>query len=141
VPVDPATGDVGQVFTVARPVFPSSGCLWCNGLISAEGLQREAATAAERHAQRYVDEPDVVAPSVITLNATAASQAANDFLFWLTGLSQDGVSQDYMRFLPREREVRFDEPRKDGKCLECGRAPLSRFARGDGVDLPTKSGL
>jgi molybdopterin/thiamine biosynthesis adenylyltransferase len=138
VPVDAATGDVGEVFTVARPIFPSSGCLWCNGLISAEGLQREAATAAERRAQRYVDEPDVVAPSVITLNATAASQAANDFLFWLTGLTRPSVSHDYVRFLPRHREVRFDEPRKDPKCLECGQYPESRFARGDSADLPTK---
>lgn len=139
VPVDPATGDVGQVFTVARPVFPSSGCLWCNGFISTEGLQREAATAAERRAQRYVDEPDLTAPSVITLNATAASQAVNDFLFWLTGLTRQGTSRDYMRFLPREREVRFDEPRKDAKCLECGRTQSSRFARGDSVELPTRS--
>jgi len=70
VPVDPETGEVGEVFAVSRSVTPSSGCLWCNGLISSEGLQREAATASERRAQRYVDEPKVVAPSVITLNAT-----------------------------------------------------------------------
>jgi len=139
VPVDPTTGDVGQVFTVARPVFPSSGCLWCNGFISREGLQREAATAAERRTQRYVDEPDVVAPSVITLNATAASQSVNDFLFWLTGLTHQTTPLDYMRFLPRAREVRFDEPRKDSKCLECAHTQSSRFARGDSVELPTKS--
>ena len=61
-----------------RPVNPSSGCLWCNGLITREGLQREATTPSERQQQRYVDEPTVVAPSVITLNATVASQATND---------------------------------------------------------------
>lgn len=138
VPVDPTTGEVGEVFTVSRPVFPSSGCLWCNGLISPEALQQEAATAAERRAQRYVDEPDVVAPSVITLNATVASQAANDFLFSFTGLTREKASLDYLRFLPRQREVRFDEPRNDPKCLECGRQPLSRFARGDAAELPTK---
>lgn len=88
VPVDPATGTVGDVFAMCRPVTPSSGCLWCNGLISAEGLQREAATPKEQVAQRYVDEPAVVAPSVITLNATVASQAANDFLFAFTGLAE-----------------------------------------------------
>jgi hypothetical protein len=139
VPVDPTTGEVGDVFTVSRPVFPSSGCLWCNGLISPEALQQEAATAAERRAQRYVDEPDVVAPSVITLNATVSSQAANDFLFSFTGLTRAKTSLDYVRFLPRQREVRFDEPRKDPRCLECGREPLSRFARGDAAELPTKS--
>ena len=73
------------MFSVARPVAPDQGCLWCNQLISPAGLQHEAATAGERRAQNYLDEPDVVVPSVITLNATAASQAANDFLFAFTG--------------------------------------------------------
>jgi hypothetical protein len=36
--------------------------------------------------QRYVDEPEVVAPSVITLNAVAVSHAADDFMFYMTGL-------------------------------------------------------
>src|SRR5262249_35678562 len=129
---------VGEVFAVSRPVMPWSGCLWCNGLISTEGLQREAATASERRAQRYVDEPEVVAPSVITLNATVASQAANDFLFSITGLANSRTPTDYLRFLPRDREVRFDEPRRDRECAECGTEPRSRLARGDSFALPTK---
>lgn len=141
VPVDPETGEVGEVFAVARRVTPTTGCLWCNGLISSEGLQREAATTAERRAQRYVDEPDVVAPSLITLNATVASQAANDFLFALTGLISPDASADYMRFLPREREVRFDEPRKDPACTECSTASESRLARGDAAQLPTRASV
>lgn len=139
VPVDPETGEVGEVFSVNRPVTPSSGCLLCNGLISSEGLQREAATSREREAQRYVNEPEVVAPSVITLNAAVASQAANDFLFALTGLLKTGTSPDYLRFLPRRREVMFDRPRKDEACTECGMTSHSRFARGDGAELPTRS--
>jgi molybdopterin/thiamine biosynthesis adenylyltransferase len=140
VPVSAAAGEVGEVFAVARPVTPSSGCLWCNGLISSEGLQREAATPSERRAQRYVDEPEVAAPSVITLNATVASQAANDFLFSITGLTRLKTSSDYLRFLPRDREVRFDAPRRDAGCPECGAGSLSRLARGDSVSLPTKLG-
>jgi hypothetical protein len=139
VPVDPATGEVGSVFTVSRPIMPSSGCLWCNGLISSEGLQREAATQAERNAQRYVDDPEVTAPSVITLNATAVSQAANDFLFGLTGLISGDSSSDYLRFLPRNREAWFDEPRKDPTCTECSTISESRLARGDSFSLPTKA--
>lgn len=139
VPVDAETGEVGEVFAVARPVTPTSGCLWCNGLILSEGLQREAATSAERRAQRYVDEAHVVAPSVITLNATVASQAANDFLFSITDLTNPKTSADYLRFLPRDREVRFDEPRKDAACIECGTLSGSRLARGDSVALPTKT--
>ena len=41
-----------------------------------------------RKRQKYTDDPDVVATSVITLNATTAAQAANDFLFYMTGLAQ-----------------------------------------------------
>jgi len=77
---DKATGEILDVFSVSRPVSPDHGCLWCSGFISPAGLQREAASPAERRAQNYLDEPDVVAPSVITLNATAASHATNDFL-------------------------------------------------------------
>ena len=138
VPVDPETGEVGCVFSVSRPVIPSSGCLWCNGLISSEGLQREAATESERKAQRYVDEPEVVAPSVITLNATVAAQAANDFLLAYVGLTNPSASVDYLRFLPRHRDIRFDQPRADPACTECSTASASRLARGDSIQLPTK---
>jgi len=138
VPTDKATGVVKDVFTVCRPVIPSSGCLWCNGFISPDGLQREAATPEERAAQRYVDEVEVVAPSVITLNATAASQAANDFLFALMGLTRPDAPLDYLYFSPRRRAVRFDRPRKDQACGDCGVMSDSRFARGDAAPLPTR---
>ena len=138
VPVEPVTGEIGTIFTVCRPVDPNSGCLWCNGFISSEGLQREAATPGERKAQRYIDEPDIAAPSVITLNATVASQAANDFLFAFTGLTMPQASSDYLRFLPRQRQVWFDHPRKDEECRECGFRSYSRFGRGDSVSPPTR---
>lgn len=138
VPVDKVTGVVGDIFAVCRPVLPSSGCLLCNGLISPEGLQREAATPEERTAQRYVDDVDVIAPSVITLNATAASQAANDFLFAMTGLTRPDAPLDYMYFNPRCRAVRWETPRKDPVCEDCGVISDSRFARGDASSLPTR---
>ena len=79
--VDPATGAVDDVFTVVRFVEPGYGCLLCNGLISSDALQLESLSPDERRAQRYVDEPEVPAPSVITLNAVAAAHAVDDFLF------------------------------------------------------------
>jgi hypothetical protein len=81
----------------------------------------------------------LIAPSVITLNATVASQAANDFLLSITGLTNPKTSMDYVRYLPRDREVRFDEPRKDPWCTECGTVSSSRLARGDSAALPTKA--
>jgi hypothetical protein len=138
VPVDRNTGAVGDVFAISRPVTPTAGCLWCNGLILPGRLQEEVATSAERAAQRYVDEPYVVAPSVITLNATAASQAANDFLFSITGLTEPDAGAAFCRFRPRQREMWLDNPRRDPACLECGIGSRSRYARGDGAALPTR---
>lgn len=138
VPVDRVSGSVGQVYSVARPVTPESGCLWCNGLIPPARLQEEAATETERRAQRYVEEATIAAPSVITLNAEACGAAANDFLFAVAGLRLEEQRDDYLRFLPMKRAVRWDEPRRDPACPECGTEAPSRLARGDAVPLPTR---
>lgn len=138
VPVDKDTGAVGDVFTVSRPVWPSLGCLWCNQLITPAGLQREGETEQERRAQRYVDEQHVVAPSVITLNATAAAQAVNDFLFAFTGLTRDDATSGYYRLMPRARRVSFDRPRRGENCPHCSVSSGSSFARGDDAALSTK---
>lgn len=132
------TGAVRDVYAVTRPITPESGCLWCNGLIKPVKLQEESQTDEERRAQRYVDDPEIVAPSVITLNALAAAQAANDFMFYMTGLAAEDATPDYMRFLPSRREVRWDEPRSHPDCIDCGQSERSRFARGDGPRLPVK---
>lgn len=139
VPIDKITGNIGDVFTVVRPVTPSNGCLWCNGLITPEGLQRELETVAERKSQRYIDDDSVIAPSVITLNATAASHAVNDFLFLVMGLTDTNVRQEYMRSMPRKRSIVFDKPRRDQRCPHCSVVHLSSFARGDNASLPTRT--
>lgn len=135
VPVDPDTGAVGDVFTAVRFVEPGVGCLYCNGLISARALQEEAMTADERRAQRYVDEPEVPAPSVISLNAIPAAHAVNDFLFNVLDLKT--APSSWLRFSPRRNDVRFDEPRKDMECPECSNG-RGRLGRGDNVPLPVR---
>jgi molybdopterin/thiamine biosynthesis adenylyltransferase len=137
VQVDPASGDVLDAYSVVRPVTSESGCLLCNKLINSARLQEESISEADRQRQRYVDEPDVFAPSVITLNAVAVAHAANDFLFYMTGLRDAGVSSAYMRSQPRRRQNWLDEPRKSPACPECGEHPKSRLARGDARRLPT----
>lgn len=136
--VDAATGDIIDVFTVNRPVMPDYGCLWCNQLISPALLQEEAQSEEERRAQRYVDEPEIAAPSVITLNATVASQAANDFMFYMTGLTSPVADRSYLRFTPLDRTPWLDAPRKALDCPECGSGSKSRLARGDGRRLPLR---
>lgn len=138
VQVDNTTGDVVDVFSVSRPILPGSGCLWCNGLISSARLQEEALDAESRERQRYVDDPTVDAPSVITLNAVAAAHAADDFLFSVTGLLEEETPLRWLRFMPRRADAEFDLPRRDPDCPECGTGPKGRRARGSTRTLPTR---
>jgi len=140
VPVEKASGRVGDIFAVARPVLPSAGggCLWCNGLISPARLQDEALTLAERARQAYVDDPDVVAPSVITLNAVACAQAVNDFLLGFFGLLVPNASRGYLLNYGRERHWSSIECRHDDSCPTCGATPSSVFGRGDRGSLPCR---
>jgi tRNA A37 threonylcarbamoyladenosine dehydratase len=138
VSLNPSTGEVLDVHSVVRPVTPDEGCLWCNELISPQRLAEESLSERERAAQRYVDDPEVAAPSVITLNAVAAGNAATDFLFAVTGLVEPNASGDYLRSRPRMRDVRMDRPRHDLACPESSTHADSRFARGDGAPLPVR---
>lgn len=134
--LDKASGNILDVYAVVRPVTPGRGCMWCNELINKHRLAEECKTQQEIANQRYVDDEDVVAPSVNTLNAIATSQAANDFLFYITGMTKPSASRNYMRIRPAYRKVTMDEPRRDATCSECGEKEM-RYARGDQVELPT----
>ena len=141
VPVDLDSGAVGDVFSVARVVVPHSagGCLLCNQLIPSDKLAEEALNPGERRRQGYVR--DVPAPSVITLNAVGAAQAANDFLFGYLGLFDDQlVEPGYRIHYARSRQWRSIECAADDRCLHCGSAPGSAYARGDRAVLPCRGG-
>ncbi|WP_457663216.1 ThiF family adenylyltransferase [Sinorhizobium medicae] len=129
-------GDLTDVFSVVRPLRPGMNCLWCNQLINPGKLADEAKTHGERKRQRYVDDEDVGAPSVITLNGVGAAHACNDFLFFMMGLS--GGSTDYARYDSRSRSLTFSTPRADADCPECGCG--GRLGHGiTGPDLPVFS--
>ncbi len=141
VPVDKHTGKLGNVFSAARLVLPhqGGGCLWCNELIPAAMLQDEALSETERQQQRYVEDKQIAAPSVITLNALGAAQAVNDFLFHYLGLFDCGQAEaSYWLHYSRERKWRHTECRADSECLHCGTMSRSSFARGDRTALPCK---
>ena len=133
---DPDTGDLANVHSVVRLVTPSSGCLLCNQAVNRTRLRDESISADMRERQRYTDEPGMVAPSVITLNALSAGQAANDFLFHLTGLAAPDAYQGYVQGRPIERRVRLQQPRRDPACPDCGSGSNSRYGRGDALGLP-----
>lgn len=136
IPVDPDTGQVGDIHSNVRLVLPQRGCLRCNQLISPARLQDESLAEHERDAQRYIKE--VPAPSVITFNALTAAQATNDFLLMMTGLTHDHATTAYLRFQPRKRTLTAVSPRRDTNCRDCGNATRSRRARGDTRSLPLR---
>jgi len=141
VPIDGQTGFIVEPFTVTRPVmpFPEGGCLLCNELISAAQLQEEALSEAERKRQAYVEDPLVVAPSLITLNAVACAPAANDFLFGYFALLNKHVKRGYLMNFCRDRRWSHVDSRADDTCLHCGTAIGSIFARGDRAELPCRT--
>jgi len=132
----PETGAIEHVHTVVRWVLPDLGCLACNGAINPARLQEESISPLMLQRQKYTDDPEVIAPSVITLNAETASQAVNDFLFYMTGLASVDAFTGYVRTHPMKRIIETPRPRKDPFCGECGRQNYSRFAMGDAFSLP-----
>lgn len=133
---DAETGEVVNVHTTVRLVTPESGCLICNQAISPQRLQEESTPTADLQRQRYTDEAAVVAPSVISLNAVTAAEAANGFLFFVTGLAAPDAFQGFVQTYPRARRTRFVAPRRDADCPDCSDAHESRSARGATIGLP-----
>ena len=131
-------GTVGNLFCVSRMVTPEQGCLWCNGLINAGRLQGEAVPEVARRGYAYVDDPDVVAPSVVTMNAIACAHAADDFLFHLTGLKYDDAETGWFRWSSRRAVAGYDMPRRCKGCVECSQTGNSRLGMGDYGMLPTR---
>lgn len=131
---------IGDVFAATRLVLPGagSGCLECHGLISAAALQEESLSEGERRAQRYVEDEEVPEPSVITLNALSAAQAANDLLFLFTGLYDEGVELKHQIHFARERLLSTVDFCSREECLDCGTLRRSRYARGDRGRLPCR---
>ncbi|GGD69958.1 thiamine biosynthesis protein ThiF [Microbacterium murale] len=127
-------GEVTDIFSVSRMSSPGSGCLQCNGLIPAWKLTEEATSPEQRRRQRYVEDDAVHAPSVITLNAVAASRAVDDWLMAVGGLVEADVTRDrWAMYHPLVDEPVEVEPTQKPGCLQCG---PSRFAKGDGATLP-----
>jgi ThiF family len=125
---------IADIFSVSRMSTPGNGCLHCNGLIPAWRLTEEATSEAQRRRQRYVDDDGVHAPSVITLNAVAASRAVDDWLMAIGSLTEPTAAQDHwVEYHPLTDEVIECQPGKNPDCRHCG---PTRFALGDGTSLP-----
>lgn len=130
------SGVIESVMAHARPVTPESGCLECNRLIDHNRLTWEMLSNEQRRIQAYVEDDDVVAPSVITLNASGVDCALNHFLFHMTCLAKDQAGTPYIQFRPLEQEVRRVRPGREPGCLYCSHRADGHLARGDSYPLP-----
>lgn len=140
--LDSANGSVADVFGVVRSLGTAAGCLRCNGLVNVSRLSEEAlATEEQRRNQRYVDDPEVDAPSVITINAMSVGWAVNDFMHYATGLGRPPIGFRILRSRPvisGGLQLTLQEPDADPDCHVCGNKPHSALSRGDAVELPTR---
>lgn len=132
-----SNGNLLEVLSVNRPLRPGNGCLWCNQFIDPSQLAWEAKSDDERRNQAYgVEEAN---PSVISLNAIAASSAVNDFLLDYLDLRADNGELAFQHFHHLKKRMVMVRPRTDMACPECS-YDGSRFGRGDSVPLPCIEG-
>jgi ThiF family len=143
IPVNQKTREVGEIFTVTRPILPfaGGGCLHCHEVIIPSKLQEEALSDEERKAQRYVDDEEIAEPSVITLNVESVAQALNDFLMMFTGLYHPSVDLNHQISFIRERVINNVGSKANSFCLDCSLSQRSRLARGDRHRLPCRHPL
>jgi molybdopterin/thiamine biosynthesis adenylyltransferase len=131
------SGEV-EVYVAVRPVFPHRGCLHCASLIDPIRLREESRTEEERVAQNYLDVPEVVDPSVISLNGIGASHAVTTMLLWATGLLEDDALRHTL-FFPRRGEALTINTQRKPDCPFCSASESSIYARGGSTrDLPVR---
>ena len=137
---DRQSGEIRDITCATRLVFPhpGGGCLHCNGWIPSARLQDEAEGEDELRARGYIDGASVAAPSVITLNALSAAEAANDVMMLFTGLYDPGTEffhriYDAQVRMPRQVELVYPT-----SCLMCSRGTGSDYARGERASLPCR---
>jgi hypothetical protein len=122
--IDTKIGAVRDVFAVVRTLGTEPGCLSCGDLIDPVRFSEETLGDPVQVAnQRYVDDPDVHAPSVITLNAMAAGWAANDFMQFMVGLGRPAGGFRILRTDPVNADaphVTVQELDADPSCYVCG---------------------
>ena len=137
--VDIATGinsppsqlQVGGRYTF---VTPGEGCLLCARAIDPRVATAEFVPTEAKLAQRkagYIEDTDSPSPSVMPLNAIAASNAVFEIMAWATGLREPIRQRYFDAICGTDVRVDFD---RDSNCLAC----KWNLGRGDLVNLSQK---
>jgi len=135
-------GQIATIHTAARIALAGRPCWHCQGAIPPDRLHREQLGDAERRAQDYLGGgEDVADPSVISLNAIAASTAVTDFLMMFTGLMRADADLSARVWHPLERRAARRPSASRPGCGWCDATEhLSAYARGDTWPLGLPAG-
>ncbi|MEE9465710.1 MAG: ThiF family adenylyltransferase, partial [Candidatus Neomarinimicrobiota bacterium] len=85
--IDSRDGTILGAAGNVRMLMPGKPCLWCTDFLNADRIMAESIPKSSRGAlirEGYVDDPDTIAPSVISLNTTVSSLSVTMFLQLLT---------------------------------------------------------
>lgn len=117
-------GTIIDIYSCVRTIIPGETCLWCAGKIKSYLLSIEANPEIPKGKNAYGT--DTTAPSVIALNETATSHAANEYML-LTALASPGDSSvadtDWWQLRPYATGrggVRLTVSKKRQSCGMCG---------------------
>lgn len=140
IPKNKESQKIGDIAINTRLVLPYTygGCLECHNLIPPGRLQEESLSPEELKKQRYIDDDLVNEPSVITLNALSAAQAANDLMMLFTNLYEDDVIPEHHLIFAKDRNLMKVTSVCKENCPDCSVKKFSRKARGDRVRLPCR---
>lgn len=122
---------IGRVMTV----LPDGPCLSCAGIINPDAVADELADPIVRAG--YIDQANVHAPSVITLNGVVSSLAATEVLDLVVGFKEHGCSGSQIAYYGHKGIV---ESEPMGLCVPCSVCRDVRSA-GDKLMLPCSVSL
>ena len=115
---------------------PGIGCLVCtDGTLSPKEIRIDLSNEEQRRADPYfLGQANIIQPSVISLNSSAASTAVTMFLAAVAGVPTDSRSQ-VLRGIPGSVRTLADAPRQG--CINC--STDAYFGKGDLYSLPVRA--
>ena len=123
-------GTVTGIFGRVQLIGPDQPCLWCSDLLSSEEVRRDMMNEFERKADSYIQDANVPAPSVISINGTVVSLAVTMLLGLVTSIPVKSRHLIYNAGITNLRSVRATA-KED--CFICSRS--GAFGLGDAQEL------
>lgn len=116
-------GEIADIYSCVRTIIPGETCLWCSNKIKPHILAEEANPQIPAGQNAYGTE--TMNPSVIALNETATSLAANEYMLLTTLAKHDDTSvsdTSWWQIRPyalKRGGIQLTVPNKNKSCRMC----------------------